>query len=281
MTRVSKLHYVLLACVLSACVKESDDSREGEWGRGMRSTPMAKIHSGYSSERSDWRKFLACWRNGVTERLFKVTQSTSLKLSPDENLVGGRVDSVVKGQVEEVEKRLGHRLPKSFVDFHMASEGTGWYSFIDGYDLLIREKPKSLYPLQLVDKLAVADKKALRIWTEAGTDSVRRPPDEEYYRYGHGSGQVDSGFDGPKLRDMVKVGGLSQGTLILLNPFEVTQDGEMETWVLAHWHGLIRYKSFAEAVREMAYRDVGNRGGFLLSTSDLLGSKCSSLIAID
>jgi hypothetical protein len=259
--------------LLHGCIERSESSTKGE--RNMHKVKgMAELRSGYSSVDTNWRALMTCWREKVSARL-GVGGDNLLPL-----ILSAERELEVTRLLDAKEQQLRVKLPASFRHFHLASAGMGWFSAVDGYDREENGNRTSIYPLVAIGPLAVIDGEAYKIWEGAGTEGIRKPAPEEYYRYGHGAGQIDNGFDGSRLREMIKIGGLEQGTLILLNQFEVTLDGEMETWVLSHWHGLVRYKSFAEMVREMAYRDINGRGGFLVPLDRIRATPCLGSVVI-
>lgn len=246
-----------------------------------KSTGLQRISSGYLKSRSSWEAFLGCWKSQVDFRQVRDMKSgVAVELTSHMNIVNAGLiaHAEVIRKIENAEFQLKVELPPSFRDFQVATAGEGWYSDVDGYDKENDGLRRSLYSIRDIGYLSDVDSAALKIWPE---DGFQRPSDDEYYRYGHGSGQLELAFDSSQLKHMIKIGGVTRGGLVLLNPGEVTKDGEMEVWILSPWHGLVRYLSFAEMIREMAYRDINDTGGFLIHSDKLPASPCIESLVIE
>jgi hypothetical protein len=75
------------------------------------------------------------------------------------------------------------------------------------------------------------------------------------------------------LDKLIKVGELEQGTVLLINPLEITADGEWEAWLLSpQLAGAFRYRSFAELMQTIAYQEVNETGGRNIGREELLAS---------
>lgn len=90
--------------------------------------------------------------------------------------------------------------------------------------------------------------------------------------------QDEAAFREEHLPLLVKIGGMGQGDAILLNPREVTPDGEMEAWLLSFKVFAKRYRSFAELMQEMAFRDVNDNGRFFVPSEELATAPCTGLL---
>jgi hypothetical protein len=270
---------VFAACICAGCSRQplSDAPRE----HTMRNSPnsgegLRGVTSGYSGS-SDWRGFLRCWFAKVQSAPASDRLNASTKMSflqSNAPAIDG-LDALGPEGILLLEHRLGYPLPRSFVDFQSATHGNSWYGYIDGFDLDIHGLRAGLYPAKQVGKFREIDSAGWSLWADA---AMPKPHASEYYRYGHNSGQIPSGFESSRIGDFIKVGGLAQGAVILLNPFERTSDGEMEAWLLSPAHGVVRYLSFAALVKEMAYRDLKGGGGFLVPSYAIEQHDCLRLI---
>jgi hypothetical protein len=220
---------------------------------------MKEIHSGYASSPADWLAFLRCWRETVQARLAKRPGYSGLSaLPPDVNLVADAPGDVTE-DVARLQDRLKVQLPRSYLDFAQARRGRGWVieSFTDAE--VISGETADVLPLAKIGKFADLDAATLNTWLKTGAGSRAIRPDE-YYRYGYQSDmsrvQDSALFNAEALQHMIKVGDFAQGGVLLLNPREITADGEMEAWSLDFRTFANRFRSFAELMQDLAYLDA-------------------------
>jgi len=76
----------------------------------------------------------------------------------------------------------------------------------------------------------------------------------------------------------VMVGGLGSGAGLILNPREVTADGEWEAWLLSFKTFATRYRSFAELMQAAAAEDLGNVGVSQIGAADVARQPCLAKI---
>jgi HEAT repeat protein len=181
----------------------------------------------------EWRAFLQKWSEEwlATDETFPaaVRKSRWLGFKP-----------ATEKQIDQLEKRLGYRLPPSYRAFLLTTNGWRRTSaFIE-----------NVRPANKVQWLEVDDPQTLEAWFgEAGEDAA--PFDgvspEEYFTY---DGRPI--FDARHFRRSLKVADPVPGdsAIYVLNPEAVADDGEWEAWLHAHWiPGAERQPSFALLMR--------------------------------
>lgn len=221
---------------------------------------MKDIHSGYASGPADWLAFLHCWRETVQARLAKRPGYSGLHaLPPGINLLA-EAPGDVADEVARLQDRLKVQLPRSYLDFAQARRGQGWVieTFADSSSLA-KGVDQGVLPLAKIGKFADLDAVTLSRWVAGGAGSRAIRP-YEYYRYGYQSDmsrvQDSALFNVETLQHMIKIGDLDQGAVLLLNPREITTDGEMEAWTLSFRTHAQRFRSFAELMQDLAYVDA-------------------------
>jgi HEAT repeat protein len=173
----------------------------------------------------NWERFLRRWSREWlgTHKQFasSVGQSKWLGYKP-----------ATERQIAAAEKRLGFVLPPSYKSFLQVSNG--WRST---FSLI-----GSLRPAKDIEQLAVFDPALLDTYAAATDEGI---DEEAYYSYtGETTGLVRS----EHFQQTVIIADSAPGdsAIYLLNPAAVTEDGEWEAWLLAHWiPGVERYPSFA------------------------------------
>ncbi|MET9736203.1 SMI1/KNR4 family protein [Streptomyces sp. NPDC006458] len=135
-------------------------------------------------------------------------------------------------EVGALEERLGVRLPASYRQFLLASNG--WLNTTREIDRIL--------PVQEVGWTRDLDPYLVSVWTRQ--DAGFRVCDEEYFVYGEAQDPVS--LRPEYLPHTLKVSHTPEATdVYLLNPCVVTADGEWEAWYVAHWlPGAVRYRSF-------------------------------------
>ncbi len=221
---------------------------------------MKDIHAGYASGPADWLAFLRCWRETVQARLARRPGYSGLgALPPEVNLVADAPGDVAE-EVARLQDRLKVQLPQSYLDFARARRGQGWVieTFADA-SAMAKGTGQGVLPLAKIGNFADVDAATWGIWKRDGASGRAIRPDE-YYRYGYQSDmsrvQDSALFDVEALQHMIKIGDLDQGAVLLLNPRDITADGEMEVWVLSFRTHAQRFRSFAELMQDLAYVDT-------------------------
>lgn len=235
---------------------------------------MSEIYSGYQSDPDAWIRFLKCWRSSVNDRLYGKSDQGKL---PEFQLAAPGTDKFMKNaeNVAALEASLRQRLPKSYIDFLLVSGGS-WFVENIGYDYaqpgLI---PSHFLPISAVDFFKKIDLINWVVWSDGrGPEFV---PPEDYYLYGPaepGRKMQDSAlYKSAHLDYLLKIGELEQGVTLLLNPLEITKDGEWEAWLLSPQVGAVRYRSFAEMMFSIYYEDAHpEEGGLYISPEKLVGT---------
>jgi HEAT repeat protein len=143
-----------------------------------------------------------------------------------------------EAQIAKLEVRIGYRLPPSYRAFLLTTNGWRTISRMIG----------GIRPAAKVEWLDVVDPQRLDAYdvrqTSEPYDGVSR---EEYFSY---DGRPT--FDVAHLKRSLKIADSGDGdtAIYLLNPLVVTEDGEWEAWIDAHWiPGAERYPSFAHLMR--------------------------------
>jgi hypothetical protein len=246
---------------------------------------MMDIRSNYASTRADWTRFLGCWRHVVSERLSKTRGWSGLSALPDDvNRVADAGTADIAGhEIERIQVRLGHRLPKSYLDFAVATGGRGWFVEAFGHVDTSGRPAGGLSSFAAIGPFKGIDAPTYGVWMgTAGSPRTVSPA--EYYRYGYEADpkkrQDSANVDLRALEYMIKVGDLDQGAVVLVNPREITQDGEMEAWTLSFTSHVTRYRSFAELMQDLAYIDLAlDSAKSALSTPNVYaGSRCIGLL---
>ncbi len=272
------LCFLLEMASLGAC--QNRDNSDSKTYVGNQERPS--IDSGYVSSDKDWLEFLSCWKGEIGNRLAsEPNRSTVLMGGLGISLIGTDEYLGNRKFVEEFRGDKGRSLPKSYRDF-AAVTGGAWVVESSGDGMDVRNYGM-LLPTKDIAKFKDIDFANWNIWQEAiGKNSAREVSPEMYYRYGFDNNpkerQDSAQFRWKHLNDLIKVGELEQGTVLLINPMEISSDGEWEAWLLSpKLPGANRYRSFAELMQHIAHQDIFMRGGSFVS-KDKLNAGCSKLI---
>jgi hypothetical protein len=135
-------------------------------------------------------------------------------------------DAGTEAEVQALETRLGLRLPPSYRQFLLTSNG-----FLQVGMLVPR-----LYALQEVDPFLALEKDDLESWFEWQADAIETYPQED-----------DTRLFLQHLQALIVISEKEEaGTArYILNPERINADGEWEAYYYAHWRpGAIRFESF-------------------------------------
>lgn len=249
-----RLIRVAMVLALAGCGKQETD-----WVARLglkQAKPLAQLDSGYRSGPADWLRFLDCWDGELASNAAK-------KKEPYQSVwqqARSRADAVAAGRaLDEVERRPHHKLPRSYRDFILASNGSFLFG-LNQSDLAagIRSNFVASEKLRLY-----RDEKPDEWHGWRGLDSgmAAAKADPNYYNYGYRF--IDSERPDPGLMhnaDMdyvLYIGNFFDDAELLLNPREVSADGEWEAWELSSTApGAIRYRSFAEMMQNLYYDDA-------------------------
>jgi HEAT repeat protein len=172
-----------------------------------------------------WQKFLQKWSDDwlCTDREFpaSIRKTRWLGNKP-----------ATQEQIEELEKRLGYRLPPSYRAFLLTTNG---WNFVGSTTERIR--PVAKIEWLEVDDPETANSGGIFEGRFGGLSPV------EYFSYdGRPIFDADHFLRSLKISDPVA----GDSEIFLLNPLVVTEDGEWEAWRYAHWiPGAERFPSFA------------------------------------
>lgn len=149
-------------------------------------------------------------------------------------------------EILEVEQRLGKKLPPSYREFLLLSNGWNYPSnFI--YDLLPVAKVGWFRDLHKEDWLDP--------WFEAAAEygGPTLTPDEEYFVYGPEQHPEDFRYE--YWPDTLTISEDGDSAFLLLNPHVVDENGEWEAWFFAGWNcGATRYRNFPEMMQKLLER---------------------------
>jgi hypothetical protein len=234
----SILAVVLVAAIFFYSCTSYESGRVSQQISSLRSP----VDSGYDASMTNWTAFADCWQ--------EKSKALGLNYEIDQSMRRWRknpVDSVlVARQIQSFEQQIGKTLPKSYVDFMLATNGQ-----VDHFSG--KNEP-----------LLMLDAGSLSIYKEARPDSFAVwadfPHSDETVRnyFEYGDKQTPTGFIAAFLKDAVLLGESDLNHHLLMVPAVSTVDGEWEAWHLGpSFPGAIRYPSFAHLVREVAFADVG------------------------
>lgn len=244
---------------------------------------LSDFKAEYASSPGDWRRFLACWRATVDQRLQREKGWSGLVSLPMETNGISDINSEPRDQLDATERRLQTRLPVSFRDFTLASKGMGWFIEATG-GVGVNGRPEGgLWPIGKIGLFREVNPTTYKTWVQNSPgDNWTAPPN--YFSYGYQEEpqrrQDSAHMNVSHLHDAIQVGDLDQGGVILLNPAEKTSDGEMEAWTLSFQTHVVRYRSFAELMQHMAYFDgaPGNAQSAIHAPNIYVGNSCIALL---
>lgn len=203
---------------------------------------VSSRNSGYTAEVADWKRFLACWRDGfVAPRDTTLASMLQGEIRPEE----AADDRKVIAELDNVEKRLGVKLPKSYRDFAVAFAAANRpaQASIDAYG--------AIFPVSQIGFVRDLSPMSVAIMQEYPVET----PDSQYFLYGTEQNEIYGRTS--YYKDAILIGkyGSSSFEEILLYPQVLSQDGEMEAGINFH-AGSFRATSFAELMRQLGFREV-------------------------
>ena len=180
---------------------------------------------------SQWRRFLQRWSDKWLARDEKFPRQVR-----ERRWLGSQ--PATDKQISQLEKRLGYRLPPSYRNFLLTTNGWLRTSFC-----IARIRPVSEVDWLESDTPELLDGSS----PEEGGDLMQDYPSEEYFSY---DGRPI--FDCEHFRGSLVIADPIPGDsmIYVLNPFVVARDGEWEAWRVAHWiPGAERFPSFELLMR--------------------------------
>jgi hypothetical protein len=143
--------------------------------------------------------------------------------------------------IEEKEKSLDTKLPPSYKEFLLTTNGFKQISLFSG----------DLYPVELIDWTKKKDPDFLEIFNEHDDITIC---EEDYFIYG--DDQRSENFKVSFLNETLQISEWVDGSVILLNPM-VKFGEEWEAWIYANWFpGARRYQSFSELIEREFYSSL-------------------------
>lgn len=246
---------------------------------------MNKMVSGYRRAASDWPSFLSCWRSAVDNRLAQGNSYSGLASLPSEvnRLPATVADPSVSEAILAAESRLGVKLPASYVDFLLATQGRHWFVEALGEIDNTGRMTGGFHAIGKIGWLKELDPDAFKLWSGSAAQARIRP--EAYFRYGFVEDPLQRQnpvlFSKHDLEGLVLIGRFTEGALLLLNAQVKTTDGELEAWVLdTGTPGATRFRSFAEMALEIALGDASNAGPVISRPESLLAFGCARFLPI-
>jgi len=240
---------IAIACVaaLVACQERLDSQERTASMHGT--LTLAQRHSGYAGNREDWSGFLACWyQAAVVRHQEERRRDSNTPYTPilAKYARGAHMQRPVEGMpqaIQRLETSLGVSLPRSYKDFLLAYEPSGFEPYIvNGVSFKV-----GMYSPAEVDRYAKLEPEMV---AEQGKWPIHSA-DAEYFTYG--VKQDDASGRTEYHHDAIVVGkhGNSQYEVIVLYPQVRTADGEMEAALFYH-SGEFRAPSFAEVMRQLS-----------------------------
>lgn len=182
-----------------------------------------------------WQKLLTNW----SKSLIELNNYASMPYYHEElplevirsNWLG--YDGATINQIENIEKRLNIKLPISYKEFLITSNG--WRKTVPSIKRLWSTEEVTWFKTRNQDWIDNYNQ------MDFGYTSVS---DEEYFIYGSEQNELAIRFE--YLSSLVEVG-TGDLYMYLLNPNVVFDNNECEAWILSQY-GVIRYKSFWELI---------------------------------
>lgn len=221
----------------------------------------------------DWPTFLHDWNETLltfardTDDLDDLSEDEN---SPTEQIFSGWLGypGATEQQVFDLEQRLQTLLPPSYRSFLFASN-----DFRQPGNTVPR-----LYSIPQVDWYRNTDQATIDIWLQGFQESQKMYPDAP--------APLEDAFE-PDLPFTLQVSAEEQaGTAVyLLNPQKLSEDGEWEAWLFAHWvPGVNRYASFWELMQaerdSLVYILRRNRGEPTPQVDASLGVEATDLTGL-
>jgi|GEM_PF-2607673 len=275
------LFALLFFLLITSCSQHEEkvDAPKDESSVKMHIGKMSELNSGYTSSMADWHRFLKCWSSSVEAVNQSTEEGTSFERdgARDVNLNNTAMNLQL---IEKREASLKLKFPASYRDFFAVTRGVWLVKSLGASENV--SFPSNFLNADEVGLFREVDKSNWESWHRAmGKERPPIVPPDIYYRYGYSENrsekQDDAQFRWEYIENMIKVGELEQGAVILLNPNEITQDGEWEAWLLSPKSGANRYRSFAELMQILVYQSV-KKSGKAFVPSDTLNSTCAKYL---
>jgi SMI1 / KNR4 family (SUKH-1) len=151
--------------------------------------------------------------------------------------------NLIQGEIARIEKKIGLKLPKSYRDF-LEAGGAGFrFSSFES-----SQRFDQFLPLGKIGWLHEEFPDVYKSVMIPGAETDYSS-DEDYYHYEDATDRSLGSRD-RYLRKILVVGMFAEQGMLLLNPHEVTADGEWEAWEF-YWIRTERHLSFAKLARSV------------------------------
>lgn len=195
---------------------------------------------GFIPSVNDWNDLLEKWNRATFENINEEYIEIYEYQYPDilENQCCFEVGAT-EGEVSSLEQELGTKLPLSYRNFLLASNG-----------FTIMNESCELYGIDQI-KWFVEEN---RDWAECWDDSIE-VDDEEYFQYG--DHQNSCTIRGRYMETALQISSTEDGYIYLLNPKIIDSRNEWEAWDFGNkYPGAVRYRSFWEMMQKVYERSL-------------------------
>lgn len=229
--------HVLIACHESARLNPSLEAKV------TKVIPIQQRDSGYQSTPNDWQKFLTCWAARETEHAKEQGGDDYVPDITGLNASDSVKRNIIQSEIARIEKKIDLKLPKSYRNF-LEAGGAGFrFSSFES-----SQRFDQFLPLSKVGWLHEEFPDVYKSVMISGMESDYSS-DEDYYHY---EDATDPSFGSRDryLRKILVIGMFAEQGMLLLNPHEMTADGEWEAWEF-YWVRTERHLSFAKLARSV------------------------------
>ena len=184
----------------------------------------------------NWETLLLEW----SEKLVPSLADELSELSWTESLWIGYPRASQK-QISEAEMRIGVKLPNSYKEFLLVSNG--WGRGCPSY----WSAEYKLWPVENINWFCERRRDWIDSWmVENPNLPIPSIPDSEYFNYDK-SGKAMGHARIEYMEDLLEISDEGDDAILLLNPRVISGNGEWESWFLANWlGGAYRYRSFKD-----------------------------------
>ncbi len=222
-------------------------------------TVLSEMNSGYKGSPEKWQQFLLAWSNKRKELEINYEYGYKDGNITDDFTIPSLDVAQIQHDILAAEQRLGFKLPKSYCDFMLATNGQvpNWCfegSFAYGKMLSLQEIDKAKYIDPEFVGYAINEKSELYQEFEFEDVDDLYQNKAEYYRYDAFQEAVYVEF----LPELLQLN-LTNPELVvlLLNEKEQTMDGEFQGYTLCHKElGAYRFISFAHMMMNIYISNV-------------------------
>lgn len=190
----------------------------------------------------DWKRFLETWNEAIfdnldEEHIDNYRSQYSDVLESQACLRSGASEE----EISELEQRLGSKLPLSYRNFLLASNG---FTILNEYC--------ELYGTNQINWFVEENRDWAEIWDDG--DDIE---DEQYFQYGEH--QDCCWIRGRYMKTALQLSSTEEGYVFLLNPQVIDSRNEWEAWDFGNkLAGAHRYRSFWDMMQKVYKRSFGS-----------------------